>query len=184
MFKKTIACLLAFTFVSMAGAQKRSVAVNAADCIDFLTINGEISCSISRNLSAHIRGRYSPFILNENSKNQKQNKKLEIAAGLRYWLWNVYSGWFFMCYPDYVKYNTGGIFGKKTYEGESYGALLGGGYAFMLSDKFNLEIGAESRVGYREYVIYELPKCGRLSSREKGLFAAPGSLLVQFTFVF
>ncbi len=184
MYKRIITILLAGSLLFTAEAQNRSFAVNVADYINFLTINGEMSFTFTRHWSCHFRCRYNPFIFKEGSKEQLQNKKLELSAGVRFWSWNVNSGWFALLYPDYLKYNKGGIFNIKTFEGESYGALFGGGYAFMLSKRINLEIGVEARAGYRSYVAYERPKGGRFKGKWKNFFVEPGNVLVQFAFIF
>ena len=105
MYKRIITILLAGSLLFTAEAQNRSFAVNVADFINFLTINGEMSFTFTRHWSCHFRCRYNPFIFKEGSKEQLQNKKLELSAGVRFWSWNVNSGWFALLYPDYLKYN-------------------------------------------------------------------------------
>jgi hypothetical protein len=184
MWKRIVSIILAISVLFSAQAQKRAFAINVVDYFNFLTINGEVSLAFSRHWSGHFRCRYSPFILKEGTLQQMQNKRLEFSAGIRYWIWNINSGWFTHLYPSYSKYNKGGIFNEKTYEGESYGALLGGGYAFMLSKRVNLELGVELRAGYKNYVIYEHPKGGRFKGKWKELFIEPGNVLIQFAFIF
>ncbi len=172
-------------------AQDFSLSTNIIDYLNFGTINGEVGLSISQKWSLSLSGKYNPFTFTNKNKRlsngynkQKQSKQLSFSAGGRYWPWYVNSGWFILGEAGYSAYNWGGIVSETTYQGDLYGATIGGGYALMLSKNLNIEFGAGVMLSYTDYIKYACPKCGeRLANRGK-FFVMPNNILLQLTYLF
>lgn len=181
MKKLCLYLLSAICFLTAANlnAQNMHLATNLLDYINFGTINGEFGLSPTPKWSFYIKGRYNPFAFNNH--NQKQNRVASVAVGSKYWFWYSNSGWFLNAHIGYSIYNTGGIFDEYAYEGDAYGVTLGGGYALMISKKWNLDFGFGIQGGYTSYTQYACPKCGKVIGRKEQLYVVPGSLMVQFS---
>ncbi|MDL2319655.1 DUF3575 domain-containing protein [Alistipes sp. OttesenSCG-928-B03] len=72
----------------------------------------------------------------------------------RYWFCESFNGWFVGAHAHYAKFNIGGmpdfIFSenmqKNRYQGDLYGAGISGGYAWILKNRWSMEVNAG--VGY------------------------------------
>ena len=106
------------------------------------------------------------------------------SAGVRWWPWYIYSGWWFGLAGQYQEYNRGGIFSSTTEEGDAYGAALSAGYTVMLHEHLNLEIGAAGWAGRTVYTVYDCPRCGRISDSGRKWFALPSELVLSLVWIF
>lgn len=166
-------------------SQKIAISTNAVDYVNLFTLNGTFSYAVTRNMTMEISMRYNPFVYNlSDSDRQMQNKRLAFYTGMRYWPWHVYSGWFISGNMNYTRFNTGGIFSEKSYEGDAYALAFGGGYALMLSSKFNLDFALSVMAGYGRYRRYSCPSCGLVEANKKQVFIAPDNILVQLSYLF
>ena len=163
-----------------------SVSVNIADYLLLFTLNGEIGIPLSSkwNLTAGVR--YNPWTFRKagDGIRQFQLRQIAVRAGARYWPWHINSGWFAGSFLRWERYNRGGIFGKKTYEGRLYGLEVNAGYAWMLGRHLNLEFGAGIGSGYTEYKMYACPNCGKVVGEDKKIVVYPDNLLIQLTYLF
>lgn len=172
-----VALATALTGAVTANGQNMHVSANLLDYLNLGTINGEFGLSPSPNWTFYIRGRYNPFTF--KFQRQIQNRVAGVATGARYWFWYSNTGWFLDTNVGYMRYNTGGIVDKYAYEGDAYGAGLGAGYAFMLSSKWNLNVGLGVQGGYTSYTKYACPKCGKVIGKMKGGYLVPSNIMVQ-----
>ena len=137
-------------------AQKASLSTDLLGYANFVTMNLDASYPVSRHWS--------------------------INAG--WWPWNVYSGWWLGGKMQYQEYNTGGIFSRKTREGDRYGAGVAGGYSYMLGRHLNLDFGIGLWGGMDKYSVYECPVCGVTSSSGAKFFILPSDIMVALSYVF
>lgn len=157
--------------------QNMHVSTNLLDYLNLGTINGEFGLSTAPNWTFYIRGRYNPFTY--KLERQVQNRVAGASVGARYWFWYSNSGWFLDSNLSFMRYNTGGIIDEYAYEGDASGVGLAVGYAFMLSSKWNLNLGAGVHGGYTAYTKYACPKCGKVMGKNKGFYLVPSNIMVQ-----
>ena len=112
------------------------------------------------------------------------NLEQAYAAGVRYWPWYVYSGWWFYFHGQWMEYNRGGLFQHSAEEGTAVGGGLGIGYTYMLNKHWNIEFGASVWGGKKDYTKYRCTNCGAITDKGKKAFVALDDVYVSFSFVF
>ena len=166
-------------------AQKFSVSTDVLGYADLCTFNVEGSYALSRHWSLVAGARYNPFTFRKGDpEKQFQNRQQSYSAGVRYWPWHVWSGWWFATKLRYQEYNTGGILSRTTKEGDRLGGGIYGGYTHMLTPHLNIEFGVGLWGGYESETRYSCPLCGRLLTFEKGLFIRPDDISISLVYVF
>ena len=166
-------------------AQKYSVSTDILDYAALGTLNIDGSYAFSRHFSAVAGARYNPFTYHQgNPENQFQSRQLSFAAGVRYWPWHTWSGWWFAAKLRYQEYNVGGIMSPETNEGDRFGAGLYSGYTYMLSSHFNLEFGLGMWTGLDVYKVYSCPTCGLTIDGGRKAFLLPDDLMLSLVYVF
>ena len=184
--KRTIIILLAaLTFGVNASAQDWSLSTNLMDYVSLGTINMEGSVAAGRYLSVNASVRYNPWTFQQGDPaKQMQNRQQTYAAGIRYWPWHIYSGWWFSGMAQYEEYNRGGIFSQATEEGDAFGLSLGGGYSLMIHENLNIDFGLSLWGGQKTYVSYACPSCGRITDKGSKWFFIPNELRVAIQYIF
>ena len=178
---------LALTLLSAprSGAQRLSVGTNVADWLSLGTLNANASVAVARHFTINAEARVNPWTFNTNdSETQLQNRHQTYSAGMRWWPWYVYSGWWVGLAAQYQEYNRGGIFSRDTEEGDAFGAILGAGYTIMLHEHLNLDVGAAGWTGQTVYTVYDCPRCGRISDSGKKWFILPSEVYLSLIWVF
>lgn len=166
-------------------AQKFSVSTNLAGYLNFGTLNIEASYPVARHWCITAGAKYNPFTFNLGQDKQDARSKQQLyAAGVRYWPWHVYSGWWIAGKVQYQEYNIGGITSPSVREGDRYGAAISGGYAYMFGKHFNIEFGAGIWSGLDKYTKYACPVCGPKEDSGKKIFILPSDIIIAFSFVF
>lgn len=165
-------------------AQRFSVGINAVDCLSLGTLNLEASAAVARTVSIHAGTELNPWTYNaSDSEKQLQLRQNSYWAGARWWPWHIYSGWWFGADARYTVYNTGGIVGRETEEGDAWGGGLYGGYAVMLSGRWNLDLGTGIWGGRKDYTVYACPRCGVKTEDGVKLFFLPDvRIALQYIF--
>ena len=103
----------------ICSAQKWSMSTNLVDYVMLGTINAEGAVACSRHITADASVRINPWTFHKGDPSkQMQNRHQTYAAGIRYWPWHIYSGWWISAMAQYQEYNHGGIISPKTEEGE------------------------------------------------------------------
>ena len=102
--KRTIIILLAvLTLGAKASAQDWSLSTNLIDYVCLGTLNAEGSVAAGRYLSVNASVRYNPWTFQKGDPaKQMQNRNQTYAAGVRYWPWHIYSGWWFSGGPVHI----------------------------------------------------------------------------------
>ena len=183
---KTILILLPLLFCGRAGAQELSLSTNVLGLAELGTMNMEASWGFARHWSANLGVRYNPFTFpgREGVADTMQARQRTVAFGGRYWPWHIHSGWWLAGKAQYQEYNFGGILEAETSEGDRLGGGLTGGYTYMLSPRFNLELGAGIWAGFERFTTYACPECGRVVDRGERTFVLPNELLLGLVYVF
>ena len=177
--------VLVFSLASEASAQDCSVATNLFDYVSLGTINAEASAAAGRHLSVNASARVNPWTFHQGDPaKQMQNRHQTYAAGIRYWPWHIYSGWWFSGMAQYQEYNRGGIIAQETEEGDAYGFSLGAGYSLMLSEHFNLDFGLSFWTGQKTYITYACPSCGRITDKGSKWFIMPNEIRIALAYIF
>ena len=184
--KRTIIILLAaLTFGVNASAQDWSLSTNLMDYVSLGTINMEGSVAAGRYLSVNASVRYNPWTFQQGDPaKQMQNRHQTYAAGVRYWPWHIYSGWWFSGMAQYQEYNRGGIFSQKTEEGDAFGLSIGAGYSLMIHEHFNIDFGLAFWGGQKTYVTYACPSCGKITDKGRKWFVMPNEVRVALQYIF
>ena len=164
-------------------AQRLSMATNVLDYVNFGTMNVEGSIAVGRQWSMVAEAKYNPFLFQRDGEPLSARQQV-YAAGVRFWPWHVYSGWWFSAKVQYQEYNRGGIRSEETDEGDRYGAALSGGFSYMLHPHLNLDFGVGLWGGYDRYVTYSCPVCGLTKQRGERSFILPNDLTLSLVYVF
>ena len=185
MRKIIIAAIIIACSTINAKAQQWSVATNAIDWLNFGTMNVEASVAASRHISANISALVNPWTFHKGDPSkQMQNRHQTYAAGIRYWPWHIYSGWWLSGMAQYQEYNRGGIISQQTEEGDAFGFSLGGGYSMMVHEHLNIDFGLTVWGGQKTYITYACPSCGRITDKGSKWFVMPNELRVALQYIF
>ena len=165
-------------------AQRFSVGTNAVEWAELGTINAEASMAVHQKLSIHAGAGINPRTFSKGDpEKQMENRSYDFWAGLRFWPWHVYSGWWVGGNFRYMLYNRGGVFNRKAEEGDAFQGGLFGGYSMMLSDQWNLDFGVGGWAGLKNYTLYDCPMCGMVIEKDKKFFIVPDvRIVLQFIF--
>lgn len=168
-----------------SSAQRFSFGTNVADWLSLGTMNASASAAVARHVTLNGEARVNPWTFNTNDgETQLQNRHQTYSAGVRWWPWYVYSGWWLGLSAQYQEYNRGGIFSRRTEEGDAFGAVLSGGYTLMLHEHLNLDMGAGGWGGQTAYTAYDCPRCGRISESGQKWFVLPAELYLSLIWIF
>ena len=166
-----------------ARAQRFSVATNVVDYADFGTLNLEGDVAVGRQWTFVAGAKYNPFLYKADTEPLSARQQL-YAAGVRFWPWHVFSGWWLGGKVQYQEYNRGGIRSAETDEGDRYGAGLSAGFSYMLHPHLNVSVGAGVWAGYQRYTLYSCPVCGVTQGSGEKTFILPNDLAVSLSYVF
>lgn len=183
---RMILFVLPLLLCGRAHAQEVSVSTNFLDYVNLGTMNMEASWGFARHWSANVGLRYNPFTFpgREGIADQLQARQRTLSLGGRYWPWHIHSGWWVAGKAQYQEFNRGGLTEAETSEGDRVGGGLTGGYTYMLSPRFNLEVGAGVWTGFERYTTYACPECGRIVGSGERTFVLPNDILLGIVYVF
>ena len=178
----TIVTMLSFT--QKASAQRFSIGTNGVDWIALGAINAEASVAVAQHFSIHAGAEINPWsYMKSNPDKQFQIRHITYWAGVRWWPWYTYSGWWAGSDFRYDVYNEGGLFKRKTEEGDAYSMGFYGGYSIMLNTWLNLDFGLGVFSGYKKFTEYACPSCG-VRTNQGGKFFVHPDVRVALLFVF
>lgn len=181
--------ILLMTFIAVisttASAQNWSVSTNLMDYVSLGTVNVQGSAGVSRRVSIEASARVNPWTFHKGDpEKQMQNRHQTYAAGVRYWPWHIYSGWWVSGMAQYQEYNRGGIISQTTEEGDAFGLSAGGGYSLMIHEHINLDFGLSFWTGQKTYITYACPSCGKITDKGSKWFVMPNEIRVALQFIF
>lgn len=182
---KIIAAFAVLFSCHICKAQKFSVSTDLMGYVRLCTLNADLSYAVSRHWDINAGIRYNPFTYRAGDPDtQFQYRQLSYAAGVRFWPWHLWSGWWFASRLRYQEYNKGGILSPATEEGDRLGAGLYSGYTYMLSPHLNLEFGIGLWGGMARYSKYSCPLCGSVIERGEKMFLLPDEIMISLAYVF
>lgn len=185
--KKVYLIVLALIMPFASFAQKFSVSTNILDWADLGTINAEVGFAPGRHITINLQGEYNNWNFGSVEKgNPFQDRVRGGALGIRWWPWNVFSGWWVGVNGRVEEYNRGGLFKKmETEEGFAIGGGLSVGYSLMLSKHWNIDFGVGGWCGQTKYTTYACPRCGSVIDSGKKFFIWPSAnTQVSFVYIF
>lgn len=183
--KRIIIALSLMTASVLSRGQEISLSTNTMDYANLGTMNVEASYALAQHWSMTAGLKYNPFTWKaDNESGIMRNRQAVYAAGVRYWPWHVYSGWWMAAKGQYQVYNIGGIRSAETQEGDRYGAGLSAGYSYMILKHLNLEMGVGAWGGMDKYIQYSCPRCGRVVKQGDDFFVLLNDVLLSLTYVF
>jgi hypothetical protein len=169
----------------MTSAQNWSISTNLLDYVSLGTLNAEGSVGTGRRMTVNVSARVNPWTyFKGDADRQMQNRHQTYAAGIRYWPWHIYSGWWISGMLQYQEYNRGGILSQRTEEGDAYGISAGAGYSLMLHEHLNIDFGLSLWTGQKTYIAYACPSCGRITDKGSKWFFMPNDIRVSIAYIF
>lgn len=176
--------IIVFSFLlAMALPAKSQIVAVQTNLLDYAalgTINLQAQVSFAQNYSVFVDGRINPWKFGDPQDPVLLNHK-KISAGLRFWPWYVYSGWWFAASVQWSDFNRRHIFNTPNVAAsKGVGGGISAGYSFMLHKNLNLDLGAGiCYTRYASYVVNDLPN-------DKGTqsFFQPDFLSVSLVYVF
>lgn len=182
---KIIFTLMLIMVQLLCPAQNWSVSTNLVDYVSLGTLNAEGGVGVGRRVTLQASARVNPWTFHKGDPDsQMQNRHQTYAAGIRYWPWHIYSGWWISGMAQYQEYNRGGIISQRTEEGDAFGMALGAGYALMLHENLNLDFGLVVWGGQKTYITYACPSCGRITGKGSRWFILPNEIRVALQYIF
>ncbi len=169
--------------IQSAHAQKFSVSTDVVSWLNLGTINMEASAAVAKEITLNVGMKYNPWSFQTN-KGQIQDRQATYSAGVRWWPWHIYSGWWFGGAFQYQEYNRGGVITQKAEEGDAYGAALSAGYTLMVNKKFNIEFAFGGWAGSTNYTTYACTTCGRIIDEGTKFFVRPNDVSIALMFIF
>jgi hypothetical protein len=169
-----------------ANAQTISIGTNAVDWVNLGTANIEIGLSVGQHFSVVTGGRYNPWSFNSQRHEVPMHNNVKVAyAGVRYWPWYVFSGWWVGLKGQYEQFMQGGFWRPMLEEGTAVGGALSGGYTWMLHKHLNLEFGLGLAAGrYTDYSRYQCSDCVDLITTGPRNFLKFDDLVIAIVYVF
>lgn len=176
----TLLAAVSFT----AGAQRWSVGTNVFDLGCIGTLNIEAGAAMSQHFSFQMGAKYNPWTFKKDTPDQFEDRKRTFYAGVRYWPWYIYSGFWASANFQYQEYNHGGFINETSEEGDAIGGCLSVGYTRMLHKNLNLEFGAGVWAGQTKYRLYSCPLCGEVLDDGSKFFFLPNEIRVGLVYIF
>ena len=181
---KMMMLFLAALLVSVAASgQEFAISTNLVDYANLGTLNVEASYGVAQHWSVDAGAKYNPFSFG-NGGQVKQNRQRSLSAGARYWPWHIYSGWWLAASLRWQEYNAGGLDNPETAEGDRFGSAVKGGYSYMVSRHFNLNIGMGVWAGRDAFTVYSCPTCGRVVDHGAKFFVLPSDFIMSLSYIF
>ena len=179
-----VAVLLCLPWLS--DARRFSISTNVLGYANLGTLNLEASYAFGRRWTVNAGAKYNPWTFREKAgpSGQFQSRQQTWHAGVRFWPWHSYSGWWIAGKVQYQEYNTGGIISRRTEEGDRAGAGVTAGYTYMLHPRFNIEFGIGFWAGMKWYTEYTCPLCGITSGSGRKGFILPNDIIISLSYVF
>ena len=115
--KRLLLALGLITLCLSARAQQWAVQTNLVDYANFGTLNIEGGVALSQHWSATAVAKLNPFHYKKNGEPLNARQQV-LGAGVRWWPWHVYSGWWAGTRVQFQEYNRGGIKSQLTDEGD------------------------------------------------------------------
>ncbi len=164
-------------------AQTFSFSTDLVSWLNLGTINMEASAAVAKEVTINAGMKYNPWSF-QTKNGQIQDRQATYHAGVRWWPWHIYSGWWFGGAFQYQEYNRGGIMSRKAEEGDAMGAAFSAGYTLMVHKNFNVEFSLGGWIGGTNYTEYNCTTCGKIIDQGRKFFVRPNDISIALMFVF
>jgi hypothetical protein len=157
------------------------------------TANLGVEIGLAKKWTLDISGNFNAWSKNEATK----WKHWLVQPEARYWFCDRFSRHFIGVHAITGAFNFGGInngisflgsdfsvLKDKRYQGYAYGAGLAYGFAFMLSEHFNLELEAGFGYMYLDYEVFNCGNCGRRIGDGYHHYVGPTKVAVNLVYLF
>lgn len=162
------------SFYACAETRRYSMSTNLLDYVRLATFNVDASCALSDHWSIIAGARYNPFVFNEGNPDKEfQYRQKSFSVGARWWMNQIWSGWWISGKLRYQKYEVGGIVSRNVEAGDRGGLGCYVGYTHPISSHWCLESGLGVWGGQ-----------SWLNNGENVWFARPDDLMLSFVYVF
>ena len=167
-------------------AQKYAISTNLVDCAFLGTMNLDASASVARHFTVTAGIKYNPWEFHTTDPDMTvRNQMTSFSAGLRYWPWYVYSGWWVSMKGQYKEYSLTGIWRPALEEAKAVGCIVSAGYSLMIGSHFNVEFGIGGWAGrLTEYTLYCCPNCMDIRDSGPRGFVRPDDIYLSVSYVF
>lgn len=164
-------------------SQSFAISTNAVDYVELGTFNIEASYGLARHWSVLAGVKYNPFSFGKGESMFQYRQRLA-RAGMRWWPWHVYSGWWAGARAQWQEYSKGGFASPQTTEGDRFGGGVSAGYSYMLTPHLNLDVGLGVWAGWDKYRTYACPVCGTVKVSGGRYFVLPDDLILSLVYIF
>ena len=183
-----VALVLSVSFSQELNAQKVKFAIstNALDWANFGTANLELGVGITQHFSLQAVAKYNPWEFTAKKPQiPVRYNQMTFGAGVRWWPWYVFSGWWIGVKAQFSDYAETGIWRPALDTGQAVGAGLSFGYTLMLHEKLNIEFGAGVWGGRKvRYNLYCCPECMDIRDSGARNFVGLDDLSISIMYVF
>ena len=140
-YKGIVIVLLLFCAPQVVKAQKWAISTNALSWLNIGTINAEGSMSMNKHFTVHAGFTANPWKMHTSTYVELKNQQYGGYAGVRYWPNYAYMDWWIGAKVQYKNFKEAGLLTNSLMKGNALGAGLSGGYSFLISEHFNLDLG-------------------------------------------
>lgn len=183
--KKIVVFIFLLVVSVQSYAQKFSLETNLLDYLNLGTVNLEMNFGVSQHISILAGGRYNGWEFDGKSEHDVlANVQTTAYAGMRYWPWHVYSGWWFAFKGQWQEYGRGGVWRPALEEGTAMGAGLAAGYTLMLSKSFNINFAAGVWGGVKDYILWNCRHCNRIREEKSSGFVGLDNVNISISYIF
>lgn len=189
LFIALLTLAMGFTSKAQNTAVKTNVLYLAAG-----TVNAGVERTVSANESIELDGYLNPFTFSDNMK----WKNWMVQPEYRLWFCNTLMGSFLGAHLIGGQYNIGGVnlpfsflgtdYNKlqdSRYEGWMVGAGVAYGYAWPLSEHWNLEAEIGFGYVYTRYNSFQCEKCGeKLEENKDHHYVGPTKAALNLVYIF
>jgi hypothetical protein len=113
------------------------------------------------------------------------NNQITGYAGVKYWPWHVYSGWWLGAKAQFQDFDEAGLWSENLVSGQALGLGLSAGYSIMIGSHVNVDFGVGGWGGrvlkytaYKDLGGYEVDKVGAKN------FIFLDNIMVAFVYIF
>lgn len=188
----SVICLFLATFCGHA--QKVAIETNLADWAMLATPNISLQYGVSRHFTVEAQAAVNAWSFRtggsdgERMQREVKARQQRYALGVRWWPWNVYSGWWVGAKLQYQEYDNGGLKAlawlPDNESGDAVGAGIDAGYSLQVHRHWNLDFGLGLWGGYKKYTVYSCPWCGKTQAKGTKTFVMPSQAVIALTYVF
>ena len=170
-----VLCSISLPVMSQSIVLKNNLLYDAT-----LTPNIGIEVKLADKWTAGLNLGYQPWPFKDTA--ERKMRHFLIAPEVRYWLCDVFNGWFIGANAFWSHYNVSKVkfpFGmypsveNRRKQGDAFAAGFFAGHSWILSPRWSIEAEAGLDAGYTKYKEFECKHCGDTYGEDKKAFLTP-----------